>query len=163
MGRWERPSHGSGILVNCPRCQGLIIAAWEDVRCVNCGWRQTEQEVVSTMSDVTTCKRCDLPPLPGRKLCQTHRDMQMVYQSNYQAKNAARNRETADRPAPSRTTVVRKAAKPSTELVQRTPRPTHIVDSVVLSPSPLDEVIVKLREDLQALERAKTILERESA
>lgn len=28
--------------MTCPRCQGLIVADWDDVKCCNCGHRPTQ-------------------------------------------------------------------------------------------------------------------------
>lgn len=100
------------------------------------------------MSESMRCKRCELPALPDRKLCQAHSDMQKVYQSNYQKKKAGGN-----------------AKKESTKaLVPAKSRAGEVVPKVavtrILPASDLVTAIVQVRDDLNVLERALTIIER---
>ena len=101
--------------MSCPRCHGLIVYDGDEARCINCGWRKSEEEREKPMADVTSCTKCSAPHAEGRTLCQKHLDYQKIYNGNYWAKKAAGGHPVTPRarpvvitpnPAPSCTTVV---------------------------------------------------------
>lgn len=137
--------------MTCPRCSGLIVFDGDEGRCINCGWRKPEGEDGDAMGQSERCKRCDQPPVPNRTLCQAHADLQKTYQQNYKQKSQQDGAiavlgKPRVKPAPLCTTSVQPARR-------------NVIDSVAVTPTSIDAAIELLRGDLEALERAKTILE----
>ena len=107
------------------------------------------------MGQTARCKHCDQPPVPNRTLCQAHAERQKMYSQRYLGKRSAENPAAdSESCAPLCTTVV-KATKPR--------KAAPVVESIVVTPTSLDEAIERMRGDLEAMERTKAILERQQA
>lgn len=129
--------------MTCPRCSGLLVpetvhdgALSEDLlRCVNCGRMAKEGEMPKFIDEA-------------------HRERWMEGQ---RLAREAKKKQAQQGPksAPLCTTVVK--------LAPTTRKPAPVVESIIVTPSSLDEAIDQLRGDLEALERAKTVLERHQA
>ncbi|MCS6297211.1 MAG: hypothetical protein H8K09_13325 [Nitrospira sp.] len=127
--------------MTCPRCSGLLVpetvhdgALSEDLlRCVNCG-RMAKEGEMPKFND------------------EAHRERWMEGQ---RLAREAKKKQTEKASAPPCTSVVQ-TTKPVKKVAT-------FVESIVVSPSSLDEAIAKVRGDLEALERAKEIVRRISA
>lgn len=128
--------------MSCPRCNGLLVRetvhdgalSEELLRCVNCGRMAKEGEMPKFIDEA-------------------HRERWMEGQRL--AREAKKKQAQSDAAAPPCTSVV----KASPKLRKAAP----VVEQIDVSPSSLDQAIESLRGDLEALERAKTILERHQA
>ena len=127
--------------MTCPRCSGLLVpetvhdgALSEDLlRCVNCGRMAKEGEMPKFIDEA-------------------HRERWMEGQRL--AREAKKKQAQEVALAPLCTTVV-KATKPR--------KAAPVVESIVATPTSLDEAIERMRGDLAAMERTKAILERQQA